>query len=362
MATCHPHPGACWQNTTVNGIRALPKIVLHDHLDGGLRPATIVDLAHAAGYRGLPADGEAELAAWFDQTRSGSLVDYLAAFEQTVAVMQDADALRRVAREAMEDHAAEGVVYAEIRFAPSLHTRQGLSRREVIAAVLEGLAEGERATGVPARVIVDAMRQDTDSAEVAAVAATFAGAGVVGFDLAGPEAGFPASDHGEALGIARDAGLHLTIHAGEAEGPQSIADALASGAERLGHGVRIIDDVDVRDGRIVELGEVAAAVRDRRIPLELCPSSNIHTRAVRSAAAHPARMLLEAGFVVTLNTDNRLMSNTTMTGEFALAADALGFDRGDLEAVTGNAVAAAFCGDDTRQDVSRRVRAGYEAP
>ncbi|MCB2224665.1 MAG: adenosine deaminase [Actinobacteria bacterium] len=338
-----------------------PKVVLHDHLDGGLRPATILELAAASGYDGLPAGDEAGLAAWFDQSGSGSLVGYLAAFDQTVAVMQTPEALQRVAREAVEDHAAAGVVYAEIRFAPSLHTREGMSRSEVIAAVLAGLAEGEAATGLPARVIVDAMRHAADSSEVAATAAEFAGRGVVGFDLAGPEAGYPAVAHAEALRLATEAGLHLTIHAGEAAGPESIADALSAGAERLGHGVRVVDDVTVEGGRIIARGPVAAEVHSRRIPLEICPTSNVGTRAVASLEAHPARMLLEAGFVVTLNTDNRLMSSTTMDGEFALAAGVLGFTTADLRAVTDHAVAAAFCDEQTRAAVAGRVAEGHTA-
>jgi adenosine deaminase len=252
-------------------------------------------------------------------------------------------------------------VYAEIRFAPSLHLQRGMSRREVIEAVAAGLGEGERATGMPARVIVDAMRHESDSLEVAEAAAEFAGRIVVGFDLAGPEAGYPASLHRPALEQAREAGLRLTIHAGEADGPSSIADALDCGAERLGHGVRVVDDVAFRDGEIVDLGPVARRVHREGIPLEVCPSSNVHTRAVPSIDAHPAAALLRAGFAVTLNTDNRLMSRTSMTHEFEIAQQELGMSFGDLHAVTRQAVEAAFCDEATRSTAAERIDAGYEA-
>lgn len=348
------------QDRQVIPILSLPKVLLHDHLDGGLRPGTVLSLAGEHGYGGLPHQDVDALASWFDQADSGSLVGYLAAFDETIAVMQTPEALERVAREAVEDLAADGVVYAEIRFAPSLHCREGLSRAEVIDAVLVGLATGEEATGTVARVIVDAMRQDHDSEEVARVAADYAGMGVVGFDLAGPEAGFPAAAHAAALAIAGSAGLHITVHAGEADGPASVADALDSGAERIGHGVRIVDDVVVREGKIVDLGPTARRVVDGGTPLEVCPYSNLHTRTVPTAAAHPVGMLHRAGFTVTLNTDNRLMSNTTMSKEFSLASDLLGFSQDDLRAVTLNAVEAAFCDEETRTAVTDRVLAGYD--
>jgi len=352
--------GILWQNETVKDIPTFPKVVLHDHLDGGLRASTVLALADESGYLGLPHIDEPALAEWFDQSQSASLVEYLAAFAETGAVMQRPAALLRVAREAVEDHAADGVVYAEIRFAPSLHLSNGMTCHEAIRAVLDGLADGETATGTVARVIVDAMRQDDDSAEVAAAAADFAGAGVVGFDLAGPEAGFPASAHREAMVLAMKGGLRITIHAGEADGPGSIADALDSGAERLGHGVRISEDVVIQDGQIIEFGPIARRVHTDGVALELCPYSNLHTRAVASAAEHPAGMLLRAGFKVTLNTDNRLMSNTSMNKEFALARSDLGFSNEDLRTVTDHAVEAAFCDEETRRTVAAAVTAGYE--
>ena len=222
-------------------LRALPKVILHDHLDGGLRSATVVELARASGYRDLPTLDVDDLADWFDQGESGSLEGYLDAFRHTIAVMQTPEALARVATEAVQDLAADGVVYAEIRFAPSLHLQQGLSRSEVIAAVLEGIDAGTAETGIDAAVIIDAMRQDRDSPDVVAAALEFRDRGVVGFDLAGPEAGFPPTNHLRACREARAGGLHLTIHAGEADGPHSILAALdPCGAERIGHGVRIV--------------------------------------------------------------------------------------------------------------------------
>ena len=342
-------------------LQRLPKVVLHDHLDGGLRPATILELAREQGYRGLPADDVAGLARWFFQAESATLVRYLEAFGQTLAVMQTAEAIERVAREAVVDLAADGAVYAELRFAPMLHLRQGLTPEQVVSAVLAGLAAGSRSTGVPAFAIICALRQDDDSAAVAALAAGFAGRGVVAFDLAGPEAGFPASRHRAACRAAVLGGLHLTLHAGEAAGVESIADALGCGAERLGHGVRLVDDLTVREGRVAGMGPVAAQVHARGVPLEVCPSSNLHTGAFPSAAQHPVGLLHRAGFAVTLNPDNRLMSGTSMTNEFALVAEHQGFGLPDFKTVTLRAAEAAFCDAVTRAEVRERVLAGYPA-
>jgi adenosine deaminase len=342
-------------------LQRLPKVVLHDHLDGGLRPATVLELAREQGYEGLPADDEEALARWFFQAESATLVRYLEAFGQTLAVMQTAEAIERVALEAVLDLAADGVVYAELRFAPMLHLQRGLSPEQVVDAVLAGLAAGERRTGIPAFAILCAMRQHDDATAVAALAVAFAGRGVVAFDLAGPEAGFPASRHRGACRAAIEGGLHLTLHAGEAAGVESIADALGCGAERLGHGVRIVDDLTVREGRVVGMGPVAAQVHARGIPLEVCPSSNLHTGAFPSAAEHPVGLLHRAGFAVTISPDNRLMSGTSMTTEFALITDRQGFGVEDLKAVSLRAADAAFCGAATRAEVRERVLAGYPA-
>lgn len=332
----------------------LPKVVLHDHLDGGLRPATVLDLAAASGVQ-LPADTPEELGRWFHQAGASSLEHYLEAFAHTYGVMQTPEAMHRVAYEAVADMAASGVVYAEIRFAPSLHITGAMDRSGAIAGVLSGLEAAERDLGVTTRVIVDALRQMTDSVEVARAALEFVGSGVVGFDLAGPERGNPASAHRRALELAAGGGLHLTIHAGEGDGVGSIADALACGAERLGHGVRIIEDTEVVAGRVVAMGPVAREVHQRRIPLEVAPISNLDTAMYPSPEEHPVGVLHRAGFVVTLNTDNRLMSATSMSREYRLVADHCGFGVDDLHTVAENAARAAFCDPATRQRIISRI-------
>lgn len=326
----------------------LPSVLLHDHLDGGLRPSTILDLAHEVGYSGLPTSDVDGLASWFDQGRSGSLETYLAAFEHTIAVMQTPEALSRVAEEAVLDLAADGVVYTEQRFAPLLHTMGGLSPEEVLDAVIEGMTRGAATTGMVWGIIVDAIRSSPDSVRAAEAAAARAGRGVVGFDLAGPEAGHPAHHHLPAIHLAREAGLRITLHAGEADGPWAIASAiLRAGAERIGHGVAVIDDCRVEGGEVVEAGALAAAVRDRRIPLEICPSSNLATKGW-SPEQHPVGMLWRAGLSVTINTDNRLMSRTTLSDELRLVRETHRFDLTDQAAWTRIALTAAFCSEPDR--------------
>jgi adenosine deaminase len=322
---------------------ALPKAELHSHLDGGLRIATIMELAAETGYDELPETDEDSLAEWFYQDDSGSLERYLEAFRHTVGVMQTVDALERVAYEAVVDLAAENVVYGEIRFGPGLHTERGLTLHEVIAAVRRGVARGEDETGVVAPIIVAALRHRDDSEQVARVAADFIDDGVVAFDLAGPEAGFPPENHLAACRIAREAGLGLTIHGGEADGPNSMWRAIARcGARRIGHGVRIIEDTRVVNGAIVEMGAVARMVRDHRIPLEVCVSSNLGIGAFADAASHPLGLLRRAGFAVTISTDNRLMSATTMNHEFELAMEHHGFGLAELGEATALALLEGF--------------------
>jgi adenosine deaminase len=342
----------------VTELAALPKVVLHDHLDGGLRPDTMIELAAEVGYAGLPALDPDALRRALYQGESRSLVAYLDAFRHTVSVMQTAAALERVAAEAVEDLAADGVVYAELRFAPSLHTHLGLSLDAVVEAVLRGVASGSVATATPAGVIVDAMRQDRDSEDVAAVAVRYRDAGVVGFDLAGPEAGFPASVHAAACRLALEGGLGVTIHAGEADGPASIADALDSGALRIGHGVRVVDDIE-RSAETISFGRLAGRVADEAVVLEMCPYSNVHTRAVPSLEEHPIGFLHQAGFAVTVNTDNRLMSGTSMSAEFDAVVRHHGFTIDDLRTATLRAVDAAFCDEATRARTRARVIEGY---
>ena len=343
--------------------RALPKAVLHDHIDGGLRPLTVLELAAETAYNELPATDEEGLADWFHQADASHLIEYLDAFRHTVGVLQAPEGLERVAYECVVDLHADGVVYAEVRFGPSLHRRGGMSDEDALEAVLAGLARGSADTGLEQALIVTALRTERDSLTVAKAAARFAGEGVVAFDLAGPEAGYPADDHLAACRLARESGLVLTIHAGEQAGPESIWRALGRcGAQRLGHGARIIDDCVVADGEIVELGPLARTVRDQRIPLEIAITSNVHTRLARSAAEHPAGMLANAGFLVTLNTDNRLMSATTQSAELATAHHDLGFSVERLGSITEKTIRAGF-GDWSarRRLISDVVRPAYSA-
>jgi adenosine deaminase len=348
-----------------DSIRTAPKVLLHDHLDGGVRPATVVDLARRVGYEGLPTTDVAELATWFrDAADSGSLVRYLETFEHTVAVMQTAGGLSRIARECVEDLAADGVVYAEVRWAPEQHVEQGLSLEQVVEAVLSGFREGEAiaaAGGHTIRVgaIATAMRHAARSREIAELAVRYRDEGVCGFDIAGAEAGFPPSRHLDAFEYLRRENYHFTIHAGEAFGLPSIWEAIQyCGTDRLGHGVRIVDDITA-GGR---LGRLAQYVRDKRIPLEMCPSSNVQTGAVASIAEHPIGLLRRLHFRVTVNTDNRLMSGTTMTREMTLLAEAFDYGWADLQWFTVNAMKSAFLGFDDRLAVINTViKPGYAA-
>ena len=332
-----------------------PKVLLHDHLDGGLRPATVLELAHEVGYDGLPVDDAAGLARWFREAAdSGSLERYLETFTHTVAVMQTVDALERVARECVEDLADDNVVYAEVRYAPEQHLEAGLTLDEVVEAVLRGFADGERIAAdrgkkIAVRCLVTAMRHAARSREIAELAVRFRDRGVVGFDIAGAEAGNPPSRHLDAFEYMRDANAHFTIHAGEAFGLPSIHEAIAfCGADRLGHGVRIVDDIDVGVQGGAELGRLANYVRDMRIPLELCPSSNVQTGAVAALADHPFGLLADLRFRVTVNTDNRLMSDTTMSREMAALVETFGYGWTDLERFTINAMKSAFIPFDER--------------
>ena len=340
---------------TLEMIRQAPKALLHDHLDGGLRPATVIELAAQAGYEDMPSTDAAELTTWFrTAAHSGSLVRYLEPFAHTVAVMQTAAALHRVALECVVDLAADNVVYAEVRFAPELHTEGGLSLDEVVAAVLSGFSDGEKAaasTGrtIVVRCLVTAMRHAARSRAIAELAIRHRDAGVVGFDIAGAEAGFPPSRHLDAFEFMRANNARFTIHAGEAFGLPSIHEAIAfCGADRLGHGVRIVEDIAVTPEGGAELGRVAGIVRDKRIPLEMCPSSNVQTGAVDSIADHPFDLLARLRFRVTVNTDNRLMSDTSMSLEMARLVEAFGYGWSDLERFTINAMKSAFIHFDER--------------
>ena len=326
-------------------IRRAPKALLHDHLDGGVRPATVVELAEEYGYTELPTSDPEELAVWFNRgAKRNDLVLYLETFAHTVGVMQHKDALERVAFECAQDLAADGVVYAEVRFAPELSTEQGLTLDEVVEAVLAGFRAGSADTDLTIYAIASAMRTAARSYEIAELAVRHRDEGVVGFDIAGAEAGYPPSRHLDAFQYVKRENFHATVHAGEAFGLPSIWEAVQfCGAERLGHGVRIVDDIDPGRGLGSEkLGRLATYIRDRRIPLELCPTSNVNTGVVPSISEHPIGMLRRLRVRVTVNTDNRLMSNTSMTKEMQKLAEAFGWGLDDMEWLTVNAMKSAF--------------------
>lgn len=345
--------------------RDLPKVSLHDHLDGGLRPSTIIELAAEVGHELPETDAEA-LGNWFRESAdSGSLPRYLETFEHTLAVMQSREALIRVAREFVEDLAEDGVIYGEVRYAPEQHLRQGLSLDDVVDAVQEGLdqaCEELNSEGHPMQVgqLLIAMRHADNGVEIAKLALRHRGHGVVGFDIAGAEDGFPPSRMKEAFDLLAENLFPTTVHAGEAAGLDSIKDAILVGrAQRLGHGVRVAEDIEIEFGGVdedgeeldedtglVSLGPVANWVRERGIPLEICPSSNLQTGATaefgEGIESHPIDLLVQTGFNVTISPDNRLMSGTTLSDEFELLVEAFDYDLEDLLDLTLNAAEAAF--------------------
>jgi adenosine deaminase len=350
---------------TRDQVHVAPKVLLHDHLDGGLRPQTIVELAEEIGHE-LPAGDAESLGRWFAESAdSGSLVRYLETFDHTVAVMQSGPAIARVARECVEDLAADGVVYAEVRYAPEQHVSGGMTLDEVVAAVQEGFEAGMAASGgrIVVRQLLTAMRHQARSMEIAELAIAWRDRGVAGFDIAGAEAGFPPTRHLDAFEYLQRENAHFTIHAGEAFGLPSIWEAIQwCGADRLGHGVRIIDDITVDEDGSVELGRLAAYVRDKRIPLEMCPSSNIQTGAAESFEQHPIGLLTDLRFRVTVNTDNRLMSGTSMTQEMYGLVEAFGYTLEDLRWFTINAMKSAFLPFDERLAIiDQVVKPGYAA-
>lgn len=353
-------------------VETLPKISLHDHLDGGVRPSTVVEIATAQGIQ-IPANTASELNDWVrTNADSGNLVDYLATFAVTLSVMQTAENLERIAREFVEDLIADGVVYAEIRWAPELHLENGLSMREAIESVGRGIGtaiEAGRANGsaIRAMQLLCAMRQADNADAVADLAIEFRGHGVAGFDIAGPELGFPASRLASAFAKLDAAWVPRTIHAGEADGVDSIEGALLDGrALRLGHGVRITDDLTITESgstQHVEVGSLAAWVRDRRIALEICPTSNVHTNAFERFGStidqHPFELLYQLGFAVTVNTDNRLMSGTSLSREIANLAETFGYDLDDVLQWQLNAVDAAFIDGDERDSLADFLMSAY---
>jgi adenosine deaminase len=344
--------------------RALPKVGLHEHLDGSLRPATVVELARECGYRELPTDEPEELARWFfagaDQKQ---LSKYLEGFRHTIAVLQRADALERVAYECLADAASENVVYQELRFAPHFHTRERLGLDAVMLAVLRGMQRAHEEFGIGFGLIVCALRNEAPelSVKLVELALAYREQGCVGFDLAGEEAGHPAKEHLIAFQLAKRMNFSLTIHAGESFGPESIWQALQyCGAHRIGHGTRLVEDLVVYGGKVVKIGALAQYVLDHRIPLEVCLSSNVHTGATTSVAAHPFPILQQLGFRLTLNTDNRLMSRTDLSTEYYLAAETFGLGLDDLETLAINGMKSSFAHYDYRcRMIYERIKSGY---
>jgi adenosine deaminase len=343
-------------------LRSLPKVLLHEHLDGALRPSTVIELAREVGYARVPTEDPDELAAWFQRgANRGNLAEYLQGFAYTTAVMQTEEALERVAYEEAEDLSRDGVVYFETRFAPVYHTRKGLTHQRVVAAVLKGLERGRKDFGVHPGLILCAMRNMDVSLEMAELAVGFRHRGVVGFDLAGEEGGFPPKKHIEAFHFIQRENFNITIHAGEGYGKESIWQAIQyCGAHRIGHATRLIEDMTIADGKVVKLGELAQYILDKRIPLEICLLSNVHTGATPSIAEHPFKMFYEKKFRTTLNTDNRLMSNTSLSNEFEVAAETFGLSLEDFEKLTINAMKSAFLPYDQRCDLIYSVlKPGY---
>ena len=327
-------------------IRSLPKVLLHEHLDGSLRPATVIELAQQAGYSGLPTTDPDELADWFFLGAArGSLAQYLEGFRHTIAVMQTPEALERVAFEAIEDMHLDNVVYVEVRFAPHFHTAGGLGLDAVMAAVVRGLERGAQQYGVEFGLIVCAMRNQSEelALKLSEIAIAWRERGVLGFDLAGEEEGHPAKHHLVAFQYIKRMNGSITIHAGESFGPESIWQALQyCGAHRIGHGTRLIEDIVIYEKKVIHVGTLARYVLDHRIPIEVCLSSNVHTGATPSLEEHPFPYFLRQGYRVTLNTDNRLMSRTSMTKEYQLAVDTFGCNIHELERLSMNAMRAAF--------------------
>jgi len=334
-------------SVSIDLVRRLPKAELHCHLDGSVRPETLLELARE--YRvSMPRDSAEELREYMLVTDAKHLEDYLARFEVTLSVMQTADAIERIAYELAVDAARDGVWYIEVRFAPILNTRLGLSLDEVVDACAHGLQRAEREAQIVGRVIICGLRnlEPETSLTLARLAVDHRHNGVVAFDLAGGEIGNPASLHAEAFRFALENDLACTCHAGEGDGASSVREAVhVCGAHRIGHATRLFEDESL-----------SQYVNDRRIALEICLTSNVHTRAAESYAMHPMRQYFDRGMNVVLNTDNRLMSGTTLTGEYMHAADELHFTFDDLAQVAMNGFASAFLPWEERSKLLSRVR------
>jgi adenosine deaminase len=350
--------------TTEKIVRDVPKVLLHDHLDGGLRPQTIIELAKEQGYTKLPTKDPKELAEWFHRgANKGNLVEYLQGFEHTCGVMQTREALERVAYEMMEDMKNDGVCYVETRFAPVFHTQNGLYYEDSVTAVLKGLERGRKDFGVGYGLIICGMRNMKNTLDFAELAVNFRNQGVVGFDLAGEEGGYPPKKHLDAFQFIERANFNITIHAGEAFGKESIWQAIQwCGAHRIGHATHLMEDFTYdKNGNVVSFGELAQYILDKRIPLEICLLSNVHTGAVDKLENHPFGILFKEKFRVTINTDDRLMSDTTMTNEFLLAIKHFNLSLDDMEKLTINAMKSAFIHHNERlYYIYNIIKPGYQ--
>lgn len=350
--------------TTEEIIRLAPKVLLHDHLDGGLRPQTIIELANDLKYKKLPTKDPIELGAWFHRgANKGNLVEYLQGFEHTTAVMQTKESLERVAYEMMEDMKNDGVCYVETRFAPVFHTLKGLYNEDVVTAVLAGLEKGKNDFGVGYGLILCGMRNMKNTLEIAELAVNFRNQGVVGFDLAGEEGGYPPKKHIDAFQFIQRANFNITIHAGEAFGKESIWQAIQwCGAHRIGHATHLIEDITLDEkGNAAGFGDLAQYILDKRIPLEICLLSNVHTGAVDKIENHPFGILFKEKFRVTINTDDRLMSDTTMTKEFLTAIEYFKLNLEDIEKITINSMKSAFIPYKERLEyIYKTIKPGYQ--
>lgn len=339
-------------------------MLLHEHLDGTLRPSTVLALAEEGGYGELPFADPESLGCWFfEGANRKSLPLYLEGFRHTISVMQSASALERVAYEFLEDMGQDHVMYAEVRFAPHFHTARGLGLDAVMLSVLRGLDRGRRDFDVDFGLIVCAMRNEDPelSIKLVELALSYREQGCVGFDLAGEEAGHPAKEHVRAFQLAKRMNFSITIHAGESFGPESIWQALQyCGAHRIGHGTRLVEDLVIYDDQVIKIGSLAQYVLDHRVPLEICLSSNVHTGAVERLERHPFPLFHELGFRVTLNTDNRLMSKTSMSEEYSKAVEAFGLSLDDLETLSINGMKSAFTHFDRRcQLIYDKIKRGF---
>lgn len=345
-------------------IQEVPKVLLHDHLDGGLRIETVIDLADKIGYKKLPTTDPDKLRDWFfEGANKGNLVEFLQGFEHTCAVMQTRESLERIAYEMMEDMHNDGIVYVETRFAPVLHLDGGLYYDDVITAVLVGLEKGKKDFGVGYGLILCAMRNMTNSLEIAELAVNYRHKGVVGFDLAGEEGGYPPKKHIDAFQFISRENFNITIHAGEAFGKESIWQAIQiCGSHRIGHATRLKEDIVFdNEGNIVQLGDLAQYILDKRIPLEICLMSNVHTGAVDKLENHPFKKLFNAKFRVFLNTDDRLMSKITLTDEYVTATNVFGITLEDIEKLNINAMKSAFISHNEKLDyIYNIIKPGYQ--